>query len=66
MQALVTSNKQLFMNGRPDNPMTSMISWPQVPGHEVVGEVVRDYRDAFMTCYDQGKSGPVKDKYSDN
>lgn len=31
--------KQVFMNGRPDNPMTSMISWPQVLGHEVVGEV---------------------------
>lgn len=33
--------KQVFMNGRPDNPMTSMISWPQVLGHEVVGEVVQ-------------------------
>ena len=33
--------KQVFMNGRPDNPMTSMISWPQVLGHEVVGEIVR-------------------------
>jgi len=32
--------KQVFMNGRPDNPMTSMISWPQVLGHEVVGEIV--------------------------
>jgi threonine dehydrogenase-like Zn-dependent dehydrogenase len=31
--------KQVFMNGRVDNPMTSMISWPQVLGHEVVGEV---------------------------
>jgi threonine dehydrogenase-like Zn-dependent dehydrogenase len=33
--------KQVFMNGRIDNPMTSMISWPQVLGHEVVGEVTR-------------------------
>lgn len=33
--------KQVFMNGRLDNPMTAMISWPQVLGHEVVGEVVR-------------------------
>src|SRR5512139_1021693 len=33
--------KQVFMNGRVDNPMTSMISWPQVLGHEVVGEVTR-------------------------
>ena len=31
--------KQVFMNGRLDNPMTSMISWPQVLGHEVVGLV---------------------------
>lgn len=31
--------KQVFMNGRPDNPMTAMISWPQVLGHEVVAEV---------------------------
>jgi len=29
--------KQVFMNGRLDNPMTAMISWPQVLGHEVVG-----------------------------
>ncbi len=33
--------KQVFMNGRIDNPMTSMISWPQVLGHEVVGVVTR-------------------------
>tara|TARA_R110002072_G_scaffold95250_1_gene210068 strand:+ start:10961 stop:11383 length:423 start_codon:yes stop_codon:yes gene_type:complete len=33
--------KQVFMNGRADNPMTSMISWPQVLGHEVVGKVIR-------------------------
>ena len=32
--------KQVFMNGRVDNPMTSMISWPRVLGHEVVGEVI--------------------------
>jgi threonine dehydrogenase-like Zn-dependent dehydrogenase len=29
--------KQVFMNGAFDNPMTAMISWPQVLGHEVVG-----------------------------
>jgi len=28
--------KQVFMNGAFDNPMTSMISLPQVLGHEVV------------------------------
>src|SRR5690606_28019149 len=31
--------KQVFMNGQVDNPMSSMISWPQVLGHEVVGIV---------------------------
>ena len=31
--------KQVFMNGAFDNPMTSMISFPQVLGHEVVATV---------------------------
>jgi len=31
--------KQVFMNGAFDNPMTSMISFPQVLGHEVVAVV---------------------------
>ncbi len=31
--------KQVFMNGRFDNPMTAMISWPQVLGHEVVAVI---------------------------
>ena len=31
--------KQVFMNGAVDNPMTAMISWPQVLGHEVVGVI---------------------------
>ncbi len=31
--------KQIFMHGTLDNPMTSMISWPQVLGHEAVGVV---------------------------
>ena len=31
--------KQVFMNGGLDNPMTAMISWPQVLGHEVVGVI---------------------------
>jgi threonine dehydrogenase-like Zn-dependent dehydrogenase len=31
--------KQVFMNGAIDNPMTAMISFPQVLGHEVVGVV---------------------------
>ena len=31
--------KQVFMNGAIDNPMTAMISWPQVLGHEVVGVI---------------------------
>ncbi len=31
--------KQVFLNGAYDNPMTAMISFPQVLGHEVVGRV---------------------------
>src|SRR5262245_24836429 len=31
--------KQVFMNGAFDSPMTAMISWPQVLGHEVVGVI---------------------------
>jgi threonine dehydrogenase-like Zn-dependent dehydrogenase len=31
--------KQVFMDGNIDNPMTSLISFPQILGHEVVGFV---------------------------
>ena len=31
--------KQVFMDGNLDNPMTSLISFPQVLGHEVVGTI---------------------------
>ena len=33
--------KQLFLNGSMDNPMTAIISFPQVLGHEVVGTIER-------------------------
>jgi threonine dehydrogenase-like Zn-dependent dehydrogenase len=33
--------KQLFLNGNMDNPMTAVISFPQVLGHEVVGTIDR-------------------------
>src|SRR5262249_35739494 len=33
--------KQVFLKGNLDNPMTSLISFPQVLGHEVVGTIVR-------------------------
>jgi threonine dehydrogenase-like Zn-dependent dehydrogenase len=33
--------KQVFLNGSLDNPMTSVISFPQVLGHEVLGTVER-------------------------
>lgn len=32
--------KQMFLNGNMDNPMTAIISFPQVLGHEVVGTIV--------------------------
>lgn len=31
--------KQVFLAGASDNPMTGLISWPQVLGHEVVGVI---------------------------
>ncbi len=33
--------KQMFLNGSMDNPMTAVISFPQVLGHEVVGRIER-------------------------
>jgi threonine dehydrogenase-like Zn-dependent dehydrogenase len=32
--------KQVFLDGSMDNPMTALISFPHVLGHEIVGEVV--------------------------
>jgi threonine dehydrogenase-like Zn-dependent dehydrogenase len=31
--------KQVFLNGSFDNPMTALISWPQVLGHELLGSI---------------------------
>jgi threonine dehydrogenase-like Zn-dependent dehydrogenase len=36
-----SDSKQIFLNGSLDNPMTALISFPQVLGHEVVGTVER-------------------------
>jgi len=36
-----SDSKQMFLNGNMDNPMTAIISFPQVLGHEVVGTVVQ-------------------------
>ncbi len=33
--------KQMFLNGSMDNPMTAVISFPQVLGHEIVGTIER-------------------------
>ncbi|MBM4371954.1 MAG: alcohol dehydrogenase catalytic domain-containing protein, partial [Deltaproteobacteria bacterium] len=33
--------KQVFADGNMDNPMTSLISFPQILGHEVVGTIVQ-------------------------
>lgn len=34
-----SDHKQVFLDGNQDNPMTALISWPQVLGHEAVGFV---------------------------
>jgi threonine dehydrogenase-like Zn-dependent dehydrogenase len=36
-----SDSKQVFLNGALDNPMTSLVSFPQVLGHEVVGTIER-------------------------
>jgi len=36
-----SDTKQVFLNGDLDNPMTALISFPQILGHEVVGTVER-------------------------
>ena len=33
--------KQMFLNGNMDNPMTALVTFPQVLGHEVVGTIER-------------------------
>ena len=33
--------KQMFLNGNMDNPMTAIISFPQVLGHEIVGTITQ-------------------------
>ena len=38
-ESAAATTKQVFLNGSMDNPMTSLISFPQVLGHEVVGTV---------------------------
>jgi len=34
-----SDHKQIFLDGNRDNPMTALISWPQILGHEAVGIV---------------------------
>ncbi|MFX1239673.1 MAG: zinc-binding dehydrogenase [Promethearchaeota archaeon] len=34
-----SDHKQIFLDGNRDNPMTAVISWPQILGHEAVGVV---------------------------
>ncbi|MFX1498672.1 MAG: zinc-binding dehydrogenase [Promethearchaeota archaeon] len=34
-----SDHKQVFLDGNIDNPMTALISWPQILGHEAVGVV---------------------------
>ena len=35
-----SDSKQVFLDGDADNPMTAVISFPQVLGHEMVGDIV--------------------------
>ncbi len=44
--------KQVFLDGATDNPMTSVISFPQVLGHEVVAEI-----ESVGSCVRERKVG---------
>ncbi len=35
-----SDTKQIFLNGARDNPMTALISFPHVMGHEAVGDII--------------------------
>ncbi len=63
--------KQVFLEGNLDNPMTSVISFPQILGHEVVGTIeevgpsVRDRRvgervvlNPWLSCFPRGFREP--------
>jgi threonine dehydrogenase-like Zn-dependent dehydrogenase len=41
-----SDSKQVFLEGDGDSPMTALISFPQVLGHEVVGEIVEAGADS--------------------
>jgi threonine dehydrogenase-like Zn-dependent dehydrogenase len=43
-----SDHKQVFLDGNRDNPITALISWPQVLGHEAVGVVVRKGAQASL------------------
>ncbi len=36
-----SDHKQVFLDGNRDNPMTAVISWPQILGHEAVGIITK-------------------------
>lgn len=65
--------KQVFLHGRPNNPMTALISFPHVLGHEVVGLIeavgpgVRSRRigervvlNPWLSCAPRGISPPCE------
>lgn len=68
-----SDTKQVFLDGNMDNPMTAMISWPQILGHEVVGTIEkvgpkvktlkvgdRVVLNPWLSCVPRGISPPCK------
>jgi threonine dehydrogenase-like Zn-dependent dehydrogenase len=48
-----SDHKQIFLDGNRDNPMTALISWPQVLGHEAVGVVDKTDKVGGLTVGDR-------------
>jgi threonine dehydrogenase-like Zn-dependent dehydrogenase len=67
-----SDTKQSFLDGNMDNPMTAIISWPQILGHEVVGPIERVGKKSklkvgdrvvlnpWLSCLPRGISPPCK------
>lgn len=67
-----SDHKQIFLDGNSDNPMTAIISWPQVLGHEVVGFIDKVGRgtnlktgdrvalNPWISCIPRGITPPCK------
>src|SRR6202161_840473 len=56
--------KQILLNGSRDNPLTALVSFPHVLGHEVVGRRVDDgargVLNPWLSCVPRGIGPPMR------